>query len=129
MRRGQSSGPRLDGKRQVDASNEPRTEFDDAHILAIQRPHKNLLIQYGFRSLLGTIAANFLLSLRWSVVFSYQPQGRYLFPSLLPAALLLIGTFAYEDKLRRVRLASAGLALTLSAWSLLFLALPRLGLH
>jgi len=32
-------------------------EVDDAHILAITRPHKNLLVQYCFRSLLGTIAA------------------------------------------------------------------------
>jgi len=74
------------------------------------------------------IVANLALSLRWSVDVFYQPQGRYLFPSLLPAALLLVGTLAHEDTVLSVRLASAGLALGLAAWSLLFLALPRLGL-
>jgi len=73
------------------------------------------------------IAANFLLSLRWSAEIFYQPQGRYLFSSLLPAALLLVGTLNHEKALKRVRLASAALALMLCAWSLLFLALPRLG--
>lgn len=72
------------------------------------------------------ILANLALSLRWSLEVFYQPQGRYLFPSLLPAALLLAGTVAHEDGERGVRLASAGLALGLCAWSLLTLALPRL---
>jgi putative membrane protein len=35
----------------------PTPAVDDARILALTRPHKNLLIQYAFRSLLGTIAA------------------------------------------------------------------------
>lgn len=73
------------------------------------------------------ILANFALSLRWSVDVFYQPQGRYLFPSLLPAALLLAGTLAHEGPQRRVRFASALLALALAACSLLGLAIPRLG--
>jgi hypothetical protein len=72
--------------------------------------------------------ANFVLSLRWAVEVFYQPQGRYLFPALIPAALLLVGTLAHEDSGRRARVASAGLALALAAWSLLFLALPALAL-
>jgi hypothetical protein len=71
------------------------------------------------------ILANFALSLRWSAVVFYQPQGRYLFPSLLPAALLLVGTLGHEES-RRLRRAGAGLALLLAAWSLLSLALPSL---
>jgi len=74
------------------------------------------------------ILANLAASLSWSTYAFYQPQGRYLFPSLLPACLLLAGTLDHEDsRRRRLRFASACAALLLSAWSLLFLALPRLG--
>jgi hypothetical protein len=73
------------------------------------------------------IVANLALSLRWSTEIYFQPQGRYLFPSLLPACVLLAGTVAHENVGRRLRIASAALALLLSAWSVLFLALPRLG--
>lgn len=73
------------------------------------------------------ILLNLALSLRWSAEIYYQPQGRYLFPSLVPGALLLAGTVGREGvRTRRLRIASAGLALALAAWSLLFLALPRL---
>jgi putative membrane protein len=41
---------------QPDPASRP-AEVDDAQILAITRPHKNLLVQYCFRSLLGTFAA------------------------------------------------------------------------
>ena len=42
-------------------SAQPRAVVDDAQILAITRPHKNLFVQYCFRSLLGTIAAPIVL--------------------------------------------------------------------
>ncbi len=81
------------------------------------------------RMLLGApalILLNFALSLRWSVEVFYQPQGRYLFPSLIPALLLVAGTVDLDTAERPFRFASAVIALLLCAWSLLFLALPRL---
>jgi hypothetical protein len=73
------------------------------------------------------LAANLALSLRWSMAIFYQPQGRYLFPSLLPVAFLLVGTADLESRSRqRLRLASATAAMLLCVWSLLFVALPRL---
>jgi uncharacterized membrane protein YdbT with pleckstrin-like domain len=45
----------------ADLSAPPHAAIDDSRILAITRPHKNLFVQYCFRSLLGTIAAPIVL--------------------------------------------------------------------
>ena len=73
------------------------------------------------------ILLNFALSLRSSIVFWFQPQGRYLFPSLLAVALLLAGATDLESPPeRRLRRALSGTALVLCLFSLFRVALPRL---
>jgi hypothetical protein len=73
------------------------------------------------------IAANGLASFANSAFLFFQPQGRYLFPSLGAVALVLCGTAGHDSPgTRRVRRAIALAALGLSAFSLLGLALPRL---
>jgi hypothetical protein len=51
------------------------------------------------------IALNVLASLYNSWTYDFQPQGRYLFPSLVPLAVLLAGTVELEPRwLRTARL-------------------------
>jgi hypothetical protein len=53
------------------------------------------------------ICLNLLASLYNSWTYDFQPQGRYLFPSLIPLAILLAGTMEQEPRwLRRLRLLS-----------------------
>jgi hypothetical protein len=76
------------------------------------------------------VVATTAASLHRSLSYDFQPQGRYLFPCLLPVALLLTGTLRYEGPSeRRIRLAALALAFALEAASLLGVALPRLSLN
>ena len=53
------------------------------------------------------VGANVLASLYNSWTYDFQPQGRYLFPALMPLALMLAGAFPYEPRWSRtLRIAS-----------------------
>ena len=47
------------------------------------------------------VGANVLASLYNSWTYDFQPQGRYLFPALMPLALMLAGVFPYEPRWSR----------------------------
>lgn len=69
------------------------------------------------------IFINIYLSLYRSLTYDLQPQGRYLFPSLIPLAILLFGTINYDEKVIRIlRFVVFGLLYLLSLYSLHFLA-------
>lgn len=73
------------------------------------------------------LAANLAASFYRAYTFSFQPQGRYLFPSLACIGLLLAGTLAEEDEAsQRIRQASWVVAMALASGSLLGVALPQL---
>ena len=70
------------------------------------------------------ILLNIYASLYNSLFDIFNPQGRYIFPSLVPAAFILMGTiFVEEDKLRKIRMISVGTMYLLCIFSLFFLLL------
>jgi hypothetical protein len=86
-------------------------------------PTRRVLLAVSPALLLLNVAA----SLRWSMAYSFQPQGRYLFPSLVAVALMLAGTADLDGPAtRRCRAVVTLLALALGFGTLLLVALPRL---
>lgn len=70
---------------------------------------------------------NVCASMHFSLNVGFQPQGRYLFPTLLSLALLLAGTTCVEPpRLKRLRAVLFVLFYTLAIGSLLLVAYPAL---
>jgi len=67
------------------------------------------------------ILINLFASLYNSLWDTFQPQGRYLFASIVPIAIILMGTiFVEENKLRKFRMISVGIMYLLCIISLVF---------
>lgn len=76
-----------------------------------------------------TIALNVLASMHNSWTQWIQTQGRYLFPLLLPLALLMGGTIEFEPRwLRTSRLLGMLVSFVLSLYVLWFVVLQDTGL-
>lgn len=71
----------------------------------------------------GIIALNFAASIYNSVYVNFQPQGRYLFPALLPFSFLLMGTMSVQNGgLKITRAIMWGAAYLICLYSLFFVA-------
>lgn len=74
-----------------------------------------------------TMILNIYASMRYSLYFDYQPQGRYLFPSLIPLSFLLLGTANIDPLPIKI---TRGLICTclysFALYSLLFAGIPRM---
>ena len=67
------------------------------------------------------IMFNIAASLYRSLNYDYQPQGRYLFPSLIPVAFLLLGTIKFDRGwVKLLRLIVFGLLYFVSLYALYF---------
>ncbi len=85
-----------------------------AHWRALPSAWKVAVALGGVMSLGVALAAAY-----YSWIWDFQPQGRYLFPMLIPMALWFAGLWAWETpRLRALRLASAALLLALSFYTL-----------
>jgi hypothetical protein len=74
-----------------------------------------------------TIILNIYASMRHSLHFDYQPQGRYLFPSLIPLSFLLLGTANIDPfpiKITRGLICTCLYSFAL--YSLLVVGIPRM---
>lgn len=72
------------------------------------------------------IALSFLASLYNSWTYDFQPQGRYLFPALIPLAVLMGGTLELEPgRLRALRIASWLLLYGVGVYVLWSVVLPH----
>ncbi len=84
------------------------------HWRAVPGALKFALLMGVSMSVLGVLA-----SMAYSWINDYQPQGRYLFPMLVPLALWLGGAWALEtNTVRALRLVSAAAAVAVSCYAL-----------
>jgi hypothetical protein len=75
------------------------TVFELTQKSAQQNPYFKLCCWLG----LGVFAINVMASLHYSLVVDYQAQGRFLFPSLIPALIWLCGRPDFKN--RKIKLA------------------------
>lgn len=70
---------------------------------------------------------NICASLRYSLYCDYQPQGRYLFPSLIAVSLMLMATAHVEEKkLKLIRARVLAVMYILCVYSLVFVCIIKL---
>ena len=84
---------------------------------------KNLswVMQLSFIAAPLLIMLNIGASLYRSLNYDYQPQGRYLFPSLIPIAFLLLGTIKFDQGwVKTLRFIVFGLLYFVSLYALYF---------
>ncbi|MFC1852531.1 hypothetical protein ACFL27_20230 [candidate division CSSED10-310 bacterium] len=79
--------------------------------------------RYCFILALISLGANIFISLYMSLHFDYQPQGRYLFPSLIAVSILLNGLFNLEKRaVAYIRIICIILLYVICLYSLLYVA-------
>jgi hypothetical protein len=93
--------------------------------LMIHKPDTDFLFLIFISILVITI--NLIASLRYSLYTDFQPQGRYLFPSLISLSILLIGDFYQANKAFKMsRMISFLTFYPLCIYSLLYVCLLKL---
>ena len=88
---------------------------------------RDLFLTLCMPAALLTIVLNIYASLRYSLDFDYQPQGRYLFSSFISFCFFWVGTIHLDAKSIKI---ARGLLLTclysFALYTLLFVGIPRL---